>query len=212
MKKTAIISTFVMAVMAFMPTLAAQTPTTAPAAQTGRGNCDLMASNTVRAIFRGVHEVAESTFTNPQAVTTQVAVFEVIENLAHRRHVRYGDGALQAGTLITVSLDRNQLGQPTSVVDEIAQMKLGEEAVMKIDHLYMFNEPEGRNIRPCTRLARKPGSAASAPQASPVAPVTPVAPVAPTVPGKPAAPGIMPGTGSGSLMGVSQDDSDTIVE
>lgn len=213
MKKSAFLSTLVMAVLALMPSVTAQTQATTPAPQTGRGNCDLMASNTVRAIFRGVHEVAVSSFTNPQAIPTQVAVFEVVENLAHRRLVRYGDGALQTGTLITISMNRNQPGQPMSVVEEISQMKLGEEAVMKIDHLFMFGDPEGLNIRPCTRLARKPNSGnGGVNQTSPAAPTPPVAPTVPTVPVRPTAPVIVPGTGSGALMGGGQDDSDTIVE
>lgn len=198
-----------MAVLAMVPVASAQAPSAAPAAQTtGRGNSDLLASNTVRAVFRGMQEVAISHFTNPQSYTTQVAVFEVVENLAHRRLVRYGDGCLQAGTIITVSMNRNQPGQPSSVVDEIAQMQVGEEAVMKIDHLFLFAEPEGINIRPCTRLARKPNSAGK-PQ---VTPVTPVAPVAPTVSPRPVAPAITPGTGAGRLMGGMEDDTDTIVE
>ena len=221
MKKAAFLSTIVMAVLAMVPVTSAQAPSAAPAAQTtGRGNSDLLASNTVRAVFRGMQEVAVSRFTNPQSYSTQVAVFEVVENLAHRRLVRYGDGLLQAGTIITVSMDRNQPGQPSSVVDEIAQMQVGEEAVMKIDHLFLFAEPEGINIRPCTRLARKPAGAGK-PQVSPVTPVTPAAPISPVtpvtpavpaVPARPVTPVITPGTGAGQLMGGANDDTDTIVE
>lgn len=156
-------------------------PAEQPAA--GHGNCDLMASNTVRAIFRGVQMTANG----------EQALFEVVQNLAHKRVVRYGDGMLPAGMVLTISMDRQMPGQPSSIVDEIRQMQIGDEAVMKIDHIFLFDEPQGVNLRPCTRLARKPATPAvtpvyGAPQ-SPAVPVQPV-PVAPT-PGSGAVYGII---------------------
>lgn len=158
----------------------------------GRGNCDLMASNTLRAVFRGFKQITNQSPTDAQPVATDVAIFEVVQSLAHKQHVRYGDARLKEGMIFTVSLDRNMLGQPTSVVDEILLMQPGEECVMKIDHLFVFDEPQGINIRPCTRLARKPASATPAvpayrPQTVPVYPVTPGS-----------------GNGSGTLYGTAQ--------
>lgn len=162
----------------------------------GRGNCDLMASNTVRAVFRGVQTATDGS-------GAQIAVFEVIQNLAHKRVVRYGDGQMPAGMVFTVAMDRTLLGQPSSVVDEIALMQPGEEAVMKIDHLFLFDEPQGHNLRPCTRLARKP--AATAPTSpypvvpQPVLPAQPTDSAAPVQPKLPVMPGA--GNGGGYLMG-----------
>jgi hypothetical protein len=167
----------------------------------GRGNCDLMASNTVRAVFRGFRQVTSQAPLEAQPTASDYAIFEVVQSLAHKQHVCYGDTRLKEGMLFSVSLDRNMLGQPTSVVDEILLMQLGEECVMKIDHLFVFDEPQGLNIRPCTRLARKPGSAAPAipaytPQTVPVTPEIPAAPEAPVAPGT--------GNGSGILYGTAQ--------
>lgn len=149
----------------------------------GRGNCDLMASNTVRAVFRGIQQGADG-------AAAQVAVFEVVQNLAHQRVVRYGDGMMPAGMIFTVMMDRNLPGQPSSVVDEIAQMQPGEEAVMKIDHLFMFEEPQGINLRPCTRMARKPATPVNPYPGiqQPGMPVQPAQPVQPAMPADPDAP------------------------
>jgi len=193
------------AMVAFTGTTMAQTGTTTPATTTvGQGNCDLMASNTVRAIFRGIQLTGDKD-------NSQVAVFEVVQNLAHKRHVRYGDGLMPAGMIFTISLDPALPGQPTSVIEEISKMQSGEEAVIKIDHLFLFDEPQGINIRPCTRLARKPAMpAAPAYPAYPGVPQQP-APVqpdpaqqlpqpgaAPAIPGPATAPAA---TGSGILYG-----------
>lgn len=195
--------TMILAAMAAFTGVAMAEPEaeTPVAPSVGRGNCDLMASNTVRAVFRGVQQVGEQS-------AAQVAVFEVVQNLAHKRVVRYGDGQMPAGMVFTVLMDRNLPGQPSSVVDEIMQMQPGEEAVMKIDHLFLFEEPQGQNLRPCTRLARKP---ATAPGAAPALPGTipPAMPqtVPPTAPVQPAAPApVLPAgnTGSGVLYGAAQ--------
>ena len=43
-------------------------------------------------------------------------------------------------------------GRPAIIVDDIEKMKVGDEALIKIDHLYMLGANEG-HLRPCTRLA-----------------------------------------------------------
>lgn len=126
-----------------------------------QGNCDLLASNTVRATFRGLRDMPVQTLDQDSPTTAQVAVFEVIENLAYRKYVRYGDGQLVPGTRFTVAMNRELPGQPAKVVDTIAQMQPGEESVMRIDHLYLMGGQEGTPIRACSRMAsRKAVSAA----------------------------------------------------
>lgn len=205
-----------MAAMTGMATAAPETPSVPAVPSVGAGNCDLMASNTVRAVFRGVQPA------DAQG-TTYVALFEVVQNLAHQRVVRYGDGMMPVGMVFTVTLDKYMPGQPASVVDEIALMQVGEEAVMKIDHLFLFNEPQGLNIRPCTRIARKPATAPGvvpgvvpaempqqvAPQpAMPQNPDEPLiesgVPVMPVLPGTPSAMPTAPTSGSGVLYGTMQ--------
>lgn len=193
------LSIMLAAMVALTGTTMAETGTTTPTtANAGKGNCDLMASNTVRAIFRGTQLSGDQN-------NTQIAVFEVVQNLAHKRHVRYGDGLMPAGMLFSISLDPTLPGQPTSIIEEINQMQIGEEAVIKIDHLFLFDEPQGINIRPCTRLARKP--------ATPAMPTMPAYPGVPqqTMPVQPAQQPALPAvpgpalppaaTGSGILYG-----------
>lgn len=120
-----------------------------------QGNCDLLASNTVRATFQGLRDMPVQTLDQDSPTTAQVAVFEVIENLAYRKYVRYGDGQLVPGTRFTVAMSRVLPGQPASVVDTIAQMQPGEESVMRIDHLYLMGGQEGTPIRACSRMASR---------------------------------------------------------
>ncbi len=151
------------------PALLADISTGAPTTPTPQtptriqGNCDLLASNTVRATFEGIQTLQTQSLDQATPVTVHVAVFRVIDNLAYRRFVRYGDGSLKPGARFTVALSRDLPGQPSSVVDTIVQMQPGEEVVMKIDHLYLFGDQEGKPIRPCTRMARRQGGAAGAP-------------------------------------------------
>ncbi len=129
-----------------------------------RGNCDLLASNTVRATFKGLRDLTKPTLSDAiQPTVTRVAVFEVIEPLAYRRYGRYGNNRMRAGSLFAVEMSKEVLGQPTAVVDTISHMQPGDEAVVKIDHLYIFDEMENRSVNPCTRIARKMTAPAPAP-------------------------------------------------
>ncbi len=160
---------------ALLADISASTPAT-PTPQTPtrvQGNCDLLASNTLRATFLGLREIQTQTFDQELPSTVQVAVFEVIENLAYRRYVRYGDGRLRPGARFSVLMSRELPGQPANIADTIAQMQPGEEAVMKIDHLYLFGDQEGESLRPCSRMVRRQ-DATSQPVAAPQQPVAPV--------------------------------------
>lgn len=129
--------------------ITAPTPTVAAPA----GNCDLLAANTVRAALRDVRDITTQSLDQDQPVTTKVAVFEVIENLAYKKYVRYGDGRLEAGTRFTVELSKDIPGQPADVADKILQMKQGEEAVLKMVHLYMLGNGGNDPVRACSRIA-----------------------------------------------------------
>lgn len=133
--------------------LSAQMPAAAPAAT--RGNCDLLASNTVRATFVGLHDLAVQTINDATPSTAQVAVFEVIDLLGYKKYNRLGDGQLTPGTKFTVAMNRELPGQPADIADTIGQMQPGEEAVLKIDHLYLMNGPQGEPLRVCSRMARR---------------------------------------------------------
>ncbi len=190
--KTTSLPNFIIALTAFATTAQADInsgfSTIAPPAGSIRGNCDLMATNTIRATFKGFKDVPAPALNADSAATTQVALFEVIENLAHRRLVRYGDGAMPAGMIFSVAMDKQMPGQPADIVDTISQMQVGEETVMRIDHLFLYGDPDGKFLRPCARMARR--TAAPAPAAQDAA-------AGETVPALPTS--VAPLTGNGSV-------------
>lgn len=164
--------------------ISVQAPAIAPTPQNNMqpmGNCDLLATNTVRAEFVEFRNLSVQKASEAQPTVARVAVFEVIDSLAYRKYVRYGDGQLTSGTRFTIAMNRALPGQPTHIVDAIEHMQPGEEAVMRIDHLYLIGQ-EGQNIRACGRMARRAGapqipSATGTPAAAPAPLPTTVAPL-----------------------------------
>ena len=148
-------NTAVLALAVATPSLFAEISVPAPAVAAVRGNCDLLASNTVRATFVGMHDLAVQTINDDEPTTAQVAVFEVIDLLGYKKYNRLGDGQLVPGTKFTVAMSRELPGQPAEIVDTLAQMQPGEEAVLKIDHLYLMTGPQGEPLRVCSRMARR---------------------------------------------------------
>ena len=125
----------------------------APRAFSTVDDCDVMAENTIRAAL--------------VSKTDTAAVFEVLENLAYNRLVRYGDPKLTAGTRFEVSLAPIP-GQPAVVAQKIAGMQPGEEATMIVRHLFLFAPAAGQdpNVRPVTRIALRKEAVAPAPTPS----------------------------------------------
>lgn len=152
--------------LANVPTLRAM-PTNLVTAQP-QGNCDLMASNTVRASFVGLRELAVQRIDQAEPSKVQVGVFHVIDNLAYRRFNRIGDGRLTPGMQFTIGMNKELPGQPAENVDTIAALQPGEEVVMRVDHLYLITGQEGESLRVCARLARR--NAAPQPQQPAAAP------------------------------------------
>lgn len=163
-------------------------PTMVPGSPAVRGNCDLLASNTVSATFLGLHDMTVQSAYDDAPTTVQVAVFQVIQPLGYKQLNRFGDGPLTAGTKFTVQMNKNLPGQPAENIDRIAAMQPGEEATMRIDHLYLLNGQQGEPLRVCSRLVTRnaPTAATPAPQqpvAQQPAPMpTSVAPIAPQPP------------------------------
>lgn len=125
----------------------------APRAFSAAEDCDVMAENTVRAIL--------------VSKTDTAAVFEVLENLAYNRPVRYGDPKLTKNARFEVSLTPVP-GQPAVVAQKIAGMQPGEEATMIVRHLFLFTPAAGQdpNVRPVTRIALRKEAVAPAPTPS----------------------------------------------
>lgn len=117
-------------------------------------DCDVMAENTVRATL--------------VSKTDTTAVFEVLENLAYNRPVRYGDPKLTNNARFEVSLTPVP-GQPAAVAQKIAGMQPGEEATMIVRHLFLFAPAAGQdpNVRPVTRIALRKDAVAPTPAPMP---------------------------------------------
>ena len=134
---------------------------------------DLLASNAVHAIFREIRSVPVVSL-DAAPSSQEVAVFEVKQNLAYRRYDRMGDGALQVGKRFAVSLASDIPGQDAALGQKIRAMKPGDEALMNIDHIYVFREEGNENVRACTRFAGiQPQKPAPLPENAQQAPATP---------------------------------------
>lgn len=135
---------------------------------------DLLASNAVHAIFKGIKTLPKVGL-DDSATFEEVAVFEVKQNLAYRRYDRMGDGAMTPGSLVGVSLATDMPGQDAALSEKLRSLQPGDEAIMNIDHIYVFKEDGNRNMRPCTRFAqvqpRQPEPIPAAPTSAPSAPV-----------------------------------------
>lgn len=137
---------------------------------------DLLASNAVLAVFKELRSIPIVSLETATPTTAQVAVFEVKQNLAHRRYDRMGDGPLQPGKLFPVTLAADVPGQDAALAEQIRTMKPGDEAVMNIDHIYIFREEGNENVRACTRFAKaeqQPADAAPIPPTAAVSSPTP---------------------------------------
>lgn len=132
-----------------------------------RGNCDLMATNTITAHFVGLRDLAVQRVDQAEPTTVKVAVFQVINNLAYRRYNRIGDGQLVPGMQFTIAMNKQLPGQPSENVDTISTLQPGEEVVMRVDHLYLITGQEGESIRVCARLKQRNAQQAAAPVAAP---------------------------------------------
>ena len=117
-------------------------------------HCDLLASNAVRAALKEIRSVPIVSLESATPTTAQIAIFEVKQNLRHCRYDRMGDGALSVGKLFPVSLSGDVPGQDAALADQIREMKPGDEAIMNIDHIYLFREEGNENVRSCTRFAK----------------------------------------------------------
>lgn len=156
----------------------------------GAYHSDLLASNAVLAVLKEIRTVPKVTLEATTPETEQIAVFEVKQNLAHRRYDRMGDGPLQPGKLFSVSLATDVPGQDAALADKIRAMAPGDEAVMNMDHIYVFREEGNENVRACTRFAtaadkQDAPATPSAPTSAPAAVSHPTAPAA-DAPGAPA--------------------------
>ncbi len=149
---------------------------------------DLLASNAVHAVFKGLRSIPVVDLAVPSPATEEIAVFEVKQNLAHRRYDRMGDAALNVGKLFPVSLAADVPGQDADVGRQIREMKPGDEALLNIDHIYLFREEGNESVRAVTRFAKvqqpqptnqqstPAAESADAPSADPVPPAPPAEP------------------------------------
>jgi hypothetical protein len=128
--------------------------------------------------------------------TVQVALFQVIDNLAYRRFNRIADGQLMPGMQFTIGMNKELPGQPAENVDIISTLQPNEEVVMRVDHLYLITGQEGESLRVCARLARRNAAAAA-----------PGAPVPTAAPAPLPIPGAQPATPTGGFQMMSRSSS-----
>lgn len=143
-----------------MPAAPSAAPAVAPEAPATQAapplHSELLASNAVHAIYRGIRTVPKVTL-DGSASLEEIGVFEVKQNLAHRRYDRMGDGPLQEGKLLGVALATDVPGQDASLAQQIRAMAPGDEALMNIDHVYVFRQDGNETVHPCTRFVPVPG-------------------------------------------------------
>lgn len=159
-------------------------PPAPQAAAEGAYHTDLLASNAVLASLKEIRTVPIVSLESASPTSAQIAVFEVKQNLAYKRYDRMGDPSLQPGKLFPISLAADVPGQDASLGEQIRTMKPGDEAIMNIDHIYIFREDGNENVRACTRFAlRKAQGAPQAPSApTPAQPAAPAATVSTPTP------------------------------
>lgn len=133
-------------------------------------HADLLSSNAVRAAFKELRSIPVVSL-DAAPDTEEVAVFEVKENLAYRRYDRMGDGALSPGKLFAVSLRTDIPGQDAALSQQIREMNAGDEALLNMDHIYVFRAEGNENVHACTRFAK------IQPQPTIQRPVEPAAPM-----------------------------------
>ncbi len=128
------------------------------------GNCDLLSSDTVRAVF---HEITSNDNRD------YIARFEVVELLAHQNGASAQPQPLQAGDTVDILLRRDIPGQPAGILEDLVAMKQGQLALMRLDRLFML-EPQDygerlvcARFRPLTDSSNVPAGGESA------APTTP---------------------------------------
>lgn len=114
---------------------------------------ELLAANAVHAVLKEIHTLPAVSLDGPPSMES-VAVFEVKQNLAHRRYDRMGDPTLQPGSRFTVSLASDVPGQDAALGNIIREMKPGDEALLNMDHIYVFRESGNESVRACTRFAK----------------------------------------------------------
>lgn len=124
------------------------------------GNCDLMASTTLRAVYVGPVDIDGRHYYR----------FTVSSTLAYKAYNRYANRPPRYGQTLDIDADTGRPGQPGSVLNIIASMQPGEEAVMLIDHVFLFVDDYYGNQIVCTRIApNRPGAVATDAQQPPSA-------------------------------------------
>lgn len=129
------------------------------------GNCDLLSSDTVRAVF---HEITSNDNRD------YIARFEVVELLAHQNGTSAQPQPLQAGDTVDILLRRDIPGQPANILEDLVAMKQGQLALMRLDRLFMLDPQDyGERLvcarfRPLTDSSNVPAGGESAAPTAPV--------------------------------------------
>lgn len=131
-------------------------PAPLPSAVQQVGNCDLLASDTVRAVFLDITSTDRGDY---------VARFEIVEALAHEPispHAKLN--AMQVGETFSILLRNDVPGQPASIMQGLVALRPGQLAVMRLDRLFMLDPSDYGERLVCARF-RPLNSSANQPAA-----------------------------------------------
>lgn len=107
------------------------------------GNCDLLASDTVRAVFLDITSTAGGDY---------VARFEIVESLAHEQGSPARLKAMQVGETFSILLRSDIPGQPASIMESLVALRPGQLAILRLDRLFMLDPSDYGERLVCARF------------------------------------------------------------
>lgn len=120
------------------------------------GGAELLADNTVIAVYRGTLErpclARTSDCPDRCGHAKTLAHFDVLKNLHYQKLGEYGDDEAVAGSHLLIGLDSDLPGQDSAPLEAIATMKPGDTVQMTISHYYIKEATIQYPVRPVTSL------------------------------------------------------------
>lgn len=119
---------------------------------------DVLAVNTVRAVYEGVQDrpcrFLTSLCPDRCGHATRLALFKVVENEGYQKPGKYGDDKAEAGSIMYVDVLKDIEGQDASVARLIEGLKPGDEVRLTVTHYYVTNGQSMYPVRPATSIDR----------------------------------------------------------
>ncbi len=117
---------------------------------------DLLASNTVLALYEGTHfhPCRHMTALCPDRCdhASSLAHFRVLRNVRYQKIGQYGDDKMNEGDTAMVDVRRDIPGQDAQVAQFISQLKPGDAVLITINHYYIQQEHNFFPVRPVVSI------------------------------------------------------------